>query len=54
MHALRVNEVKLTSRNGFVVNLFELESESEWKHDEKTFWRKNFLLGHPAKSLPVF
>ena len=45
MHAVRVNEVKLASRNVFIVNLFYLESENKIQHDQK-----NFLLGLPVKS----
>ena len=48
MHAVRVNEVKLASRNVFIVNLFYLESENKIQHDQK-----NFLLGLPVKSSPV-
>ena len=38
MHALRVNETKVTSRNAFIVNLFALESEKE-KNEERTFFQ---------------
>ena len=36
MHAVRVNENKLISRNAFIVNLFVLESENESKYDQKS------------------
>ena len=32
MHALRVNKTKITSKNGFLENIFELECE---KHSKK-------------------
>ena len=38
MLALTVNEIKVTSRNLFIDNVFALESEKEWKNDEKTFF----------------
>ena len=36
MHAARVNETKLISRNAFIVNLFPLESKNESKYDQKS------------------
>ena len=36
MHALRVNETKVTSRNAFIVNLFALESEKGSTNEERT------------------
>ena len=47
MHALRVNESKLTSRNAFIVNLLALESK------KIKIWLKNRLLGLVADSRPV-
>ena len=50
MRALRVNETKLTSRNAFCINhhlsiFFALESESELKYDQKTFfWDSSWSL----------
>ena len=31
MHALRVNEIKVTLRDGFIDNLFRLERDKELK-----------------------
>ena len=36
VRALRVNESKLTSRNAFIFNFFALESEKDFKKDERT------------------
>ena len=38
MHALSVNETKVTLRNTFVVNLFALESDTEPKNDKTTLF----------------
>ena len=39
VHALRVNEIKVTSRSNFIDNLSALESEKESKNDETTLFR---------------
>ena len=38
MRALRVNEIKLTSRNTFILDLFALIGEKESKYDERTLF----------------
>ena len=38
VRTLRVNEIKVTSTNGFIDNLFPLESEKESKKDEGTLF----------------
>ena len=38
MHALRVNETKVTWRNAFADNYFALKSEKESKSNEKTLF----------------
>ena len=37
MRALRVNQTKITSRNGFIANVFALKSDKESRNDKKTF-----------------
>ena len=39
MHALRVNETKVTSGNTFIGNLFALENDKESENDERTLFR---------------
>ena len=36
--AVRVNEIKVTLRNVFINTFFALESEKEWKTDERTIF----------------
>ena len=43
VHALRVNETKVTARNAFIGNLFALESKKKSKNDKRTFFG-DFLL----------
>ena len=38
MRALRANETKVTMGNGFIDNIFALESEKESKNDERTLF----------------
>ena len=42
---LRIKESKLTSRNAFIFNFFALESEKDFKKDERTL-----LCGLPVES----
>ena len=45
LHAPRVNETKVTSRNAFIVIFFVLESGKESKNKEKTlFWDYPWIL----------
>ena len=39
MRTLRVNETKVTPRNAFIANGYELQSEKKSKKEEKTLFR---------------
>ena len=45
VRALSVNEIKVTSRNGFIDNIFALESKIELNNDKATlFWDYPWIL----------
>ena len=49
MSLLRLNETKVTTRNGFTDNIFPLKSNEESKNDEITFLLNCFAIINETK-----